>query len=71
MSADPGLGREVPDILQFRPRWWWDPVPEWVLGHLEREQIVEIAAIQLEAHRSVLEQQMGAVDKTLSVLRSR
>jgi hypothetical protein len=59
---------ELFEAFQFRPKWWWDPVPDWIFRQLERDQIVQLATIQLELHRTMLEQQMKAVDRSLQII---
>ena len=59
---------ELFEAFQFRPRWWWDPVPDWIIGQLERDQITELATVQLELQRSFLELQVKAVDRSLQIL---
>ena len=57
------------EALQFRPRWWWDPVPDWVLDHLSAAVIKEIGAIQVRAQLEVLQIQQKALEETLAVMR--
>ena len=59
---------ELSEAFLFRPKWWWDPVPDWIFRHLERDQIVQLATIQLEVQRAMLDQQIKAVDRSLQVL---
>ena len=56
------------ELLAFRPRWWWDPVPDWVIRHLDRELLVEFAAIHAQLQVNVLQQHLDAAQKTLDVL---
>jgi hypothetical protein len=59
----------VSEALQFRPRWWWDPVPDWVLEHLSSVLIREIAVIQMKTQVDMLKVQQGALEQTMAVLR--
>jgi hypothetical protein len=66
----------LPDVLQFHPRWWVDPVPPWLFQHLDREQVIELTRIKLEQHVKVLEAhltetqaQLDATRQTLEKLR--
>ena len=59
---------ELPEALQFRPRWWWDPVPDWIVRHLEREELLELAVIQVELHRGTLELQLKSTERALELL---
>jgi hypothetical protein len=63
------LSPELSEVLQFRPRWWWDPVPWWFFEHLRPESVRELAAIQLEFDRTVVEAQLRTIDKTMEVIR--
>ncbi len=64
----PELQYKLPDELQFRPRWWWDPVPEWLLRHLEQETILELAKVQLEFQRELLTKQAEATGRVIEVI---
>ncbi len=59
---------ELPEALKFRPRWWWDPVPDWIVRHLEREELLELAVIQVELHRAMLDLQVKSTDRALKLL---
>lgn len=57
-----------PEVLHFRPKWWWDPVPDWLLTHLDKTLVRELAIAQIEFQKTVLDAQLKAVDRTLGVL---
>jgi len=59
---------QLQDTFHFRPRWWWDPVPDWVIDHLTPDTIRELGTLQIEAQRTVLKAQLEALDKSLAVL---
>jgi hypothetical protein len=59
----------LPDLLQFRPWPPWDPVPWWILRYLDERVVRDLAVVQLEAHRAVLEVQMKSIERTLGVLK--
>jgi hypothetical protein len=61
---------ELSELLQFRPGPIWDPVPWWVLQYLEKEQIVQVARIQLEMQRAMLAAHSKALDQVAGVLQS-
>lgn len=46
------------DVLQFRPQWWWDPVPEWIIGELEKEVLQELAQLAIDFRASQLEHEL-------------
>jgi hypothetical protein len=60
----------LPDLLQFRPWPPWDPVPWWILRYLDERVVRDLAVVQLEAHRAVLEVQMKSIERTLGVLKA-
>lgn len=60
---------QLPEILQYRPWPPWDPVPWWILRYLDERVVRELAVIQLEAHKAVLDVQMKTIDKSLGALR--
>lgn len=60
---------QLQEQLFFRPKWWWDPVPDWFLDHLSAAVVRDLGMIQMEAQRNVLEAQMKALDQSIDVLR--
>jgi hypothetical protein len=56
------------ESLVFRHRWWWDPVPDWIMPHLDRAVIREVAVTQINLQRTVLEAQLKATDQVLGIL---
>lgn len=63
------LTPQLQDQLQFNPKWWWDPVPIYMLDHLSSAAIREIGAIQVQTQINVLDVQKKALEQTLGVLR--
>ena len=60
---------QLAELLQFRPKWWWDPVPDWVLDHLNPAVIREVAAIQLKTQIEMLRVQQMALEETMAAMR--
>ena len=56
------------ELLQFKPRWWWDPIPPWFLQELDRGMIVELVRVQLDMQETVLKQQVKAIAATRQIL---
>jgi hypothetical protein len=54
----------------FRHRWWWDPVPDWLITRLDDRVIREVAITQIQLQRTVLEAQLKAADQVLGILSS-
>jgi hypothetical protein len=59
---------ELQEVLEFRPKIWWDPVPDWVFSHLDRESTFELARVSLDVHREMLEVQLRSLDRIAEVL---
>lgn len=57
-----------PELLQFRHRWIFDPVPDWLLDHLSPVAIREIAAINIRAQIQTLAIQQKSLEETLAVV---
>ncbi|MGE5201271.1 MAG: hypothetical protein ACM3O6_04325 [Acidobacteriota bacterium] len=64
----PGGAEDISEVLQFHPRIWWDPVPWWFINQLDKSVLTQIATVQLETQREVLQVQMKSVEKTLAVI---
>ena len=60
---------QLAELLQFRPKWWWDPVPDWVLDHLSTAVIREVAAIQMKTQIEMLRVQQNALEETMAAMR--
>lgn len=54
--------------LDFHHRWIYDPIPDWILGIADRVVLKEIAAIQLDLQRTVLEAQIRSIDATKAAI---
>jgi hypothetical protein len=67
MKEPMGDARGLSSAMQFRPWPIWDPVP-WLIDLLEREQLVQIARVQLRVHRENLENQMKAIQEIEKIL---
>jgi hypothetical protein len=63
----PNLG-SLHESLIFRHRWWWDPVPDWLITRLDDRLIREVAITQIQLQRTVLEAQLKATDQVLGIL---
>lgn len=60
---------QLAEALQFDP--WWrhgDPVPPWVFQILDRVAIQELAIINAQMTRSVLEAQLKAAEAVIKVV---
>jgi hypothetical protein len=56
------------ESLRFRPKIWWDPVPDWLFTHLDREIVVELARVSVQVQREMLEVQLKSMDQISEVL---
>ena len=52
----------------FRPRWWWDPVPDWFVQAIDKPVLKEIAVTQIQLQKTVLEAQLKATEQVLGIL---
>jgi hypothetical protein len=59
---------ELQEALRFRPKIWWDPVPDWLFQHLDREIMIDLARVSLQLHRDMLEVQLRGMDQIAKVL---
>lgn len=44
---------QVSEVFKWRPGWIVDPVPWWLLSHLNKEVLVELSRIHLEHEKAV------------------
>lgn len=56
------------NILRFNPKWWWDPVPPWLLEHIKVDLARELTKIQLEKQMRILEVEQIALKETLNAI---
>jgi hypothetical protein len=63
------LPENLSEQLQFLPRPWWDPVPWWWLREVDKSVLNQLAVVQLEHQKVVLDAQKVALDKALEVIR--
>lgn len=61
----------LPEMLRYQPWPPWDPVPWWILRVLDDRVIRQVAVIQLESQRAVLEVQQKAIEKTLGAIKGK
>ena len=54
--------------LVFRHRWWWDPVPDWIISGLDKGILRELAVVQLQTQRVMLEAQLKATDQVIGII---
>ena len=65
---DPFEPGSLPELLQFRPKRWWDPVPDWLFQHLDREVIIELARVSVQVQKEMLDVQLRSIDAISQVL---
>ena len=66
--TEPGDVPGLAEVLKFRPRWWADPVPDWLFQDLDARTRREIAVVQLEAVRVSLQAQIDALGKSIEII---
>jgi hypothetical protein len=65
----PPVRQALPEILNFHPEWWTDPLPPWLfVAELDKSILVQLAAVQLEAQAQMLEQRAGSARKALEIV---
>ena len=57
------------DHLKFRPIPIWDPVPWWYFEHLNVNERANLAKIQVQHQRELLQSQIKALDAAEKLLR--
>ena len=57
------------DVLRFDPDWIKDPVPPWIRNFLDKAVLRELAIIELEYQKNLLEMQAKVTDRALAVIR--
>jgi hypothetical protein len=70
MVSRPGQQFEIADILRFKPEWWWDPVPEWVLTRLDDRALLRVSSMVLEQRAQMLEGQLQLIKQVNEVISS-
>lgn len=56
------------EAFRFRPFPHWDPVPDWVLTHIDPGVLRKIAVIQIRTEIVALEQQAKALAEVEKLL---
>ncbi|HKN87963.1 MAG TPA: hypothetical protein VJV04_13965 [Nitrospiraceae bacterium] len=62
-------GPQLQDVLRFDPDWVKDPVPPWIRNFLDKAVLKELAIIQLEYQKSLLEMQAKVTERALGAIR--
>ena len=68
MSAPSLIPEQYREILQFLPRYFPDPAPEWWLRNLDKQQLNQVAKIQFEYQQAVLNAQKTLIDAQAKAL---
>ncbi|MCW3473412.1 hypothetical protein [Limobrevibacterium gyesilva] len=64
----PEAAQALPEVLQFNPRWWWDPVPWWIIQELDKNVLTQLATIHLQLQKDILAAQTKSIDASMKVL---
>ena len=62
MSVPSIIPEQYREILQFIPRIFPDPAPEWWLRNLDKSQINQVAKLHFEYQQAVLNAQKILID---------
>lgn len=66
MAAQPSL--KLPEALAFHWRWPVDPLPPWIMERLDDRAIKQLAVIEVELNKDMLNAAMRATEQVLEVL---
>jgi hypothetical protein len=73
MMEKPTLNPEpsLPEIFRWRVPINWDPVPWWFFERvtLPKEALSQLALVQLESQRAILQQNIKAIEQSMEVVR--
>lgn len=61
----------VPDVFKWRIPINWDPVPWWFFERvtLPKEALSQLALIQLENQRTIMQQNMKAIEQSMEMVK--
>ncbi|MEQ1681093.1 MAG: hypothetical protein ABL950_10870 [Nitrospira sp.] len=61
----------VPEALKWRVPINWDPVPWWFFERMKlpNEALTQLALIQLENQRTIMEQNMKALEQSMEMVK--
>ncbi|NGZ11123.1 MAG: hypothetical protein CV088_17360 [Nitrospira sp. LK70] len=62
-------GVHLHEALAFNPDWVKDPVPPWIRNFLDKTVLRELAIVQLEYQKNLLDLQSKTTERALGVLR--
>ncbi len=62
---------ELPEVLEFRPRYIPDPAPPWILRYLNENEAFHLQRIALQAHINILQAQVEAYRQFEQVIGAR
>ena len=54
--------------LRFRPKWWWDPIPDWFIDHLDIDVRRDFLRVQMEKQVRMMEVEMDAIKQSMKLL---
>ena len=67
MHRQPQIDLEIADLLQFRPKWWWDPIPPF-LENISDRLGLDLTRIQLQKRQAMLQAELEAISQTLKAI---
>jgi hypothetical protein len=69
MPKDISIRPELAEILKFRPFPIPDPVPPYLIQHLDLKQLAGLAAIELEMRNEIIEATLKANTQAMELVR--
>jgi hypothetical protein len=68
VMTTPPRPTDLSELLHFRPGIIADPVPWWILQHLDKSKINELAKISLQRQKEELAAHTKAVDAAIKAI---
>lgn len=56
------------EVLKFRPRWHFDPVPWWFFERLDEKVVLELAKVHVQFQVDALQAELKAVQAAQKAL---
>ena len=62
---------QLPEVFKWRVPINWDPVPWWFFerAYLPKEALHQLALIQLENQRAILQQNMKTIEQSMEMVK--
>ena len=68
MAAIVSKDIKLPEQLAFHPKFWWDPVPAFLIDRVDTLGLVELTKVQMKLQMNVLKSQLGALEESMKII---